>query len=112
MDAVGNNIANSSTTGYKSERAMFADAFYQLLNPASAPTATLGGIDPSALGHGVPEPPGRAEYDQHRRTVCLELAARRWKIEQRARSPGARDPQTSVGAERVQRIIERGYDSQ
>src|SRR5437660_8860046 len=53
MDAVGNNIANSNTVGYKDERAMFTDALYQLLNPASAPSATLGGIDPSALGHGV-----------------------------------------------------------
>src|SRR5947207_12918996 len=53
MDAVGNNIANANTVGYKSERALFMDALYQIINPASAPSATLGGTDPSALGQGV-----------------------------------------------------------
>src|SRR6185369_6485389 len=40
MDAIGNNIANANTVG-------------QVLKPAAAPTATLGGTNPMTLGQGV-----------------------------------------------------------
>ena len=53
LDVVGNNIANAGTTGFKSERALFSDAMYQLMEPATGPSGTMGGTDPSSLGHGV-----------------------------------------------------------
>jgi flagellar hook protein FlgE len=53
MDAIGNNIANANTVGYKGERVLFSDAFYELLESGSAPTSSLGGTDPSMLGQGV-----------------------------------------------------------
>src|SRR5689334_20793368 len=53
MNAVGNNIANSSTVGYKSSDVLFADELYQILQPGTAPTAQSGGTNPSAIGQGV-----------------------------------------------------------
>lgn len=53
LDAIGNNIANANTVGYKSARVLFADTLYQLLEPATAPTANLGGTNPSSVGQGV-----------------------------------------------------------
>ena len=53
MDAVGNNIANSNTVGYKSVDVLFADALYQELKPASAPSALRGGTDALTVGEGV-----------------------------------------------------------
>lgn len=53
MDSVGNNIANASTIGFKGGHALFADTLYQTLRPASAPTPSSGGVNPSAVGSGV-----------------------------------------------------------
>jgi flagellar hook protein FlgE len=53
LNVVGNNIANANTVGFKSARALFSDSIYQLLEPASSPSANLGGTDPSSLGQGV-----------------------------------------------------------
>jgi flagellar hook protein FlgE len=53
IDAVGNNIANSSTAGYKSSDVMFTDALYQTIQPATAPSAQIGGTDPTSVGEGV-----------------------------------------------------------
>jgi flagellar hook protein FlgE len=53
IDAVGNNIANSSTAGYKSSDVLFADALYQIIQPATGPSAQTGGTDPTAVGQGV-----------------------------------------------------------
>jgi flagellar hook protein FlgE len=53
LDAVGNNIANANTIGYKSARVLFSDALYQVLKPAGAPTANLGGTNPNVVGQGV-----------------------------------------------------------
>ena len=36
MDVIGNNIANVNTYGFKSQRAVFSDIFYQTLRSASA----------------------------------------------------------------------------
>ncbi len=52
MDAIGNNVANVNTYGYKSSRATFRDVYYQAVNGASAPTGNKGGINPSAIGYG------------------------------------------------------------
>lgn len=53
MDAIGNNIANANTVGYKSSRVLFADTLDQVLNTASAPSESLGGTNPMTLGQGV-----------------------------------------------------------
>ncbi|MBE6749137.1 MAG: flagellar hook-basal body complex protein [Ruminococcaceae bacterium] len=52
MDVIGNNIANVNTYGYKSQRAVFSDLYYQALRSASAGTASQGGKNPSAVGYG------------------------------------------------------------
>jgi flagellar hook protein FlgE len=53
MDVVGNNIANVNTVGYKSASAEFEDTLSQMLQGASAPTATEGGTNPAQIGLGV-----------------------------------------------------------
>ena len=54
MDVIGNNIANVSTTAFKSNRVRFQDAFYQTQARAQAPTVGgLGGINPQQVGLGV-----------------------------------------------------------
>ena len=52
MDVIGNNIANVNTYGYKSQRAVFSDIFYQRVKDASAGTANRGGQNPSSVGYG------------------------------------------------------------
>lgn len=53
MDMIGNNIANVNTVGYKTDVMTFADVYYQTKRNPSAPTATLGGINPRTVGYGV-----------------------------------------------------------
>ena len=53
MDMIGNNIANVNTVGYKTDVMTFADVYYQSKRNPSAPTATLGGINPRTVGYGV-----------------------------------------------------------
>lgn len=53
LDVVSNNLANANTNGYKSSRVVFQDQFAQMVNPGSAPTADLGGVNPSQIGLGV-----------------------------------------------------------
>ncbi len=53
MNAIGNNIANVDTPGFKSSTVDFAELFSQTLQGATAPTATSGGIAPSQIGLGV-----------------------------------------------------------
>ncbi len=52
MDVIGNNIANVNTYGFKSQRAVFSDIFYQTLRSASGGTANRGGTNPSSVGYG------------------------------------------------------------
>lgn len=52
MDVIGNNIANVNTYGYKSQRAVFSDVYYQTLRGASAGNANRGGTNPSSVGYG------------------------------------------------------------
>lgn len=52
MDTIGNNIANVNTYGYKSQRAVFSDIYYQSLRGATAGTANRGGQNPSMVGYG------------------------------------------------------------
>ncbi|MBC7817386.1 MAG: flagellar hook-basal body complex protein, partial [Planctomycetaceae bacterium] len=53
LDVVGNNLANSNTTGFKSQRLRFSNQFTQLLVAQSAPSATSGGKNPVQIGLGV-----------------------------------------------------------
>ena len=51
---MGHNIANMNTTGYKTQRTLFADLFYQTIKPAtSASDAAGGGTNPNQVGGGV-----------------------------------------------------------
>ena len=53
MDVIGNNIANVNTVGFKSSRVVFEDIYSQTLKPASAGSATTGGMNPQQVGLGV-----------------------------------------------------------
>lgn len=54
MDAIGSNIANVNTIGYKSSRVTFQDAYSQQIQGASRPTANGGfGTDPIQIGLGM-----------------------------------------------------------
>jgi flagellar hook protein FlgE len=52
MDVIGNNIANVNTVGFKSGRVEFKEDFAQLIQGASRPPGTSGGIDPIQIGLG------------------------------------------------------------
>ncbi len=54
LDVIGNNIANSDTTGYKAEDPIFTDLLAEQIAGASAPSAGQNaGVDPIAVGAGV-----------------------------------------------------------
>ena len=58
MDVTGNNIANVSTTGFKSSATVFQDTLSQTLAGAAAPTGDgevppFGGTNPAQIGLGV-----------------------------------------------------------
>jgi flagellar hook protein FlgE len=53
MDIVGNNIANSTTIGFKSGRVLFNDLFSQTVANAQGPSDSLGGVNPKQVGLGV-----------------------------------------------------------
>jgi flagellar hook protein FlgE len=54
MDTIGNNIANVSTTAFKSNRVRFQDMLSQTMANAQAPTTNnLGGVNAQQVGLGV-----------------------------------------------------------
>ena len=53
MDAIGNNIANVNTVGYKANRVTFQEVFNQTLRGAGSPQAGLGGTNPQQVGLGI-----------------------------------------------------------
>ncbi len=53
IDVVGNNVANSSTVGFKESEAVFATQFLQTISIGGAPTANQGGTNPRQVGLGV-----------------------------------------------------------
>lgn len=54
LDVVGNNLANSNTTGFKSQRVRFGDLIYQTLTQAtSASGDSVGGTNPIQIGLGA-----------------------------------------------------------
>jgi flagellar hook protein FlgE len=53
IDVAGNNVANSSTVGFKESSVLFATQFLQTQSIGSAPTANTGGTNPRQTGLGV-----------------------------------------------------------
>ena len=53
IDVVGNNVANSSTVGFKESDVLFATQFLQTQSIGSAPTTSTGGTNPRQIGLGV-----------------------------------------------------------
>ena len=55
LDVIGNNIANISTTGYKSQSVSFSDLLSQTLSGATAPSTSTsrGGTNAKQVGLGV-----------------------------------------------------------
>lgn len=53
LETIGNNIANVNTHGFKSSRMLFATQFSTVLSPGTAPAETMGGTNPTQIGHGV-----------------------------------------------------------
>jgi flagellar hook protein FlgE len=53
INVVGNNLANSSTAGFKASQADFATQFLQTLSLGSAPTQNSGGTNPVQTGLGT-----------------------------------------------------------
>lgn len=53
LDVVGNNIANSGTTAFKSQRIRFQDMISQNIGQATMPGVNIGGTNPKQIGLGV-----------------------------------------------------------
>jgi len=53
MDVIGNNIANSETSGFKRSSVSFKDTLYQTISGASAPTDERGGVNGASVGLGM-----------------------------------------------------------
>jgi len=53
LDIIGNNLANSNTTAFKSQSVLFSDLFYETLQPATPSTQVAGGTDPIQVGAGT-----------------------------------------------------------
>lgn len=53
LDVIGNNIANSSTTAYKSQRIRFQDMVSQNVSEALGPGTNTGGVNGKQIGLGV-----------------------------------------------------------
>lgn len=55
LDVIGNNIANISTAGYKSQRVSFSDILSQTISSATGPStaSNRGGTNPMQVGLGV-----------------------------------------------------------
>ncbi len=53
IDVVGNNVANSSTVGFKQSQVNFATQFLQTQSIGAGPTSGSGGANPRQIGLGV-----------------------------------------------------------
>jgi flagellar hook protein FlgE len=53
LDVIGNNVANSGTTSFKSSSITFQDSMYQSYKSASGPGLNFGGVNSSRVGMGV-----------------------------------------------------------
>lgn len=92
IDVIGNNLANSSTPGFKSSRVTFANLFAQTYGHASAPTGNRGGRNPIQVGAGVGLAAIGRSFDQGAlaqtgRTFDLSLRGRGFFALQGAQGP-------------------------
>ena len=53
LDVIANNIANVSTTAFKSSKVNFSDTLYQSSATATAPTTSIGGTNSKSVGLGT-----------------------------------------------------------
>jgi len=53
LDIVGNNLANNSTTAFKSQVPLFKDLVYQTITRGSGAAGQQGSINPNQVGFGV-----------------------------------------------------------
>lgn len=53
LSTVSNNIANSQTVAFKSQKVEFEEVFYQQLKSPSSPGRELSGVNPADVGNGV-----------------------------------------------------------
>lgn len=53
LDVISDNLANSTTTGFKASRVIFQDQFAQIMSSGAAPIGDIGGINPTEVGLGV-----------------------------------------------------------
>ena len=53
MEVIGNNLANLTTAGFKTDRVTFQDLYYDTLQPGSKAEGNIGGINPMQVGTGV-----------------------------------------------------------
>lgn len=53
LDVIGNNIANSNTTAFKSNRLLFASQFSRNFSIGTVPSENTGGTNPGQVGLGV-----------------------------------------------------------
>lgn len=53
LSTISNNIANSQTTAFKSQKVEFEEVFYQQLKSPSSPGQELSGVNPADVGNGV-----------------------------------------------------------
>ena len=53
IDVIGNNLANVSTAGFRGARATFSDMLSFTMHAGTAPTGTLGGVNPAQIGNGA-----------------------------------------------------------
>lgn len=53
LSTVSNNIANSQTVAFKTQKVEFEEVFYQQLKSPSSPGKELSGVNPADVGNGV-----------------------------------------------------------
>ena len=77
------NIANVNTLGFKKSAANFADLYSETVTPASAPSATQGGINAQQVGLGVnvnsiviKHTPGAAQYTGNTLDLAIDVYKR------------------------------------
>jgi len=64
MDVIGNNIANSNTTGYKNDRTSFSDSLHQTLNEAKIGDGTSRATPSVQIGSGVARTTVKTDFSQ------------------------------------------------
>ncbi len=99
IDVIGNNLANTSTPGFKSSRALFADLFSITYRPGTPPTGGLGGTNPLQQGLGVQ----LASIDRRLNQGALNTTGRTFDLALQGRglfalSDGAQTLYSRVGA--------------